>query len=118
MTSTVPPGRGSLHRYPGTSCLATISLSLWDKNHPLIGAPRIKLALWVGPSAAFDLPALTTEDRELRTDNSGNRLGNLAAHLGDFFAQQSNKPGVVSRLPAVSAYVDRPASDRRRVPGT
>ena len=27
MTSTVPPGRDSLHRYPGTSCLATISLS-------------------------------------------------------------------------------------------
>ena len=32
MTSTVPPGRISLHRYPGTSCLATISLSLRDKT--------------------------------------------------------------------------------------
>ena len=35
MTSTVPPGRG---RYPGTSCLATISLSLWDKSHTPIEA--------------------------------------------------------------------------------
>ncbi|MEA3206644.1 MAG: hypothetical protein QOG92_2360 [Verrucomicrobiota bacterium] len=34
MTSAVPPGRGSLQRYPGTSCLATISLSLRDKAIP------------------------------------------------------------------------------------
>jgi hypothetical protein len=45
MTLTVPPGRGSLHRYPGTSCLATISLSLRDKSHSPIQGPRIKLAL-------------------------------------------------------------------------
>ena len=32
MTSTVPPGRG--HRNPGTSCLATIKLSLRDKTYP------------------------------------------------------------------------------------
>src|SRR5580692_9455936 len=30
MTSTVPPDGVSLHRYPGTSCQATISLSLRD----------------------------------------------------------------------------------------
>jgi hypothetical protein len=30
---------------PGTSCLATIVLSLRDKNHPPIEAPRIILAL-------------------------------------------------------------------------
>jgi hypothetical protein len=45
MTSTVPPGRGSLHRYPGTPCLATISLSLRDKRPLPIEGPRIKLAL-------------------------------------------------------------------------
>jgi hypothetical protein len=33
MTSTVPLGRGSLDCYPGTSCLATIGLSLRDENH-------------------------------------------------------------------------------------
>jgi hypothetical protein len=32
-------------RYPGTSCLATISLSLRDKSHSPIEGPRIKLAL-------------------------------------------------------------------------
>jgi hypothetical protein len=41
-----PPGDGvSLHRYPGTSCLATIVLSFRDENHSPIEAPRIKLAL-------------------------------------------------------------------------
>jgi hypothetical protein len=46
MTSTVPPGRGpSLHGYSGTSCLATISLSLRDRIHSPIEAPRIRLAL-------------------------------------------------------------------------
>ena len=34
-----------LHRYPGTSCLATIRLSLRDKSHSPIKGPRIKLAL-------------------------------------------------------------------------
>ena len=48
MTSTVPPGRDSLHRYPGTSYLATISLSLRDKSHSSIVGPRIKLALMGG----------------------------------------------------------------------
>jgi hypothetical protein len=32
MTSTVPPGRDLTASYPGTSCLATISLSLRDKT--------------------------------------------------------------------------------------
>src|ERR1700688_391526 len=36
---------GSLHRYPGTPCLATISLSLRDKSHSPIEGLRIKLAL-------------------------------------------------------------------------
>jgi hypothetical protein len=45
MTSTVPPGRSSLHRYPGTSCLATINLSLRDKSHSPTQGARIKLAL-------------------------------------------------------------------------
>jgi hypothetical protein len=41
-----PSGTGaSLHRYPGTSCLATISLSLRDKSQSPIEGPRIKLAL-------------------------------------------------------------------------
>ena len=58
MTSTVPPGRGSLHRYPGTSCLATISLSLQDKSHSPIEGLRIKLALmglkpWAESSCPF-----------------------------------------------------------------
>ena len=39
MTSTVPPDGASLHRYPGTSCLATINLSLRDKSHSPIKAP-------------------------------------------------------------------------------
>jgi hypothetical protein len=45
MTSTVPPGRSSLHRYPGTSCLATINLSLRDKSLSPTQGSRIKLAL-------------------------------------------------------------------------
>jgi hypothetical protein len=35
----------SLYRDPGTSCLATLSLSLRDESHSPIEAPRIKLAL-------------------------------------------------------------------------
>jgi hypothetical protein len=42
--STVRDG-ASLHLYPGTSCLATIVLSLRDKNHSTIEAPRIESAL-------------------------------------------------------------------------
>src|SRR5271166_2452780 len=43
---------------PGTSCLATISLSLRDKSHSPIEAPRIKLALvglkpWAEPHSPF-----------------------------------------------------------------
>jgi hypothetical protein len=45
-TWTVPPGRGlSASHYPGTSCLATIVLSLRDENHSPIEAPRIRLGL-------------------------------------------------------------------------
>src|ERR1700740_116425 len=44
MTSTIGDG-GSLHRYPGTSCLATIRLSLRDKSHSPIKGFRIKFAL-------------------------------------------------------------------------
>jgi hypothetical protein len=45
MDFDLPSGAGaSLHRYPGTSCLATISLSLRDKSHSPIEAPCIKLA--------------------------------------------------------------------------
>ena len=41
-----PSGTGALcNRYPGTSCLATISLSLRDKSHSPIKGLRIKLAL-------------------------------------------------------------------------
>jgi hypothetical protein len=40
MTSTVPPDGASLHRYPRTSCLATINLSLRDKSHSPIEAPH------------------------------------------------------------------------------
>src|ERR1700720_21864 len=43
-----PSGTGSLHRYPGTSCLATISLSLRDKSNSPIEGPRIKLMLMGG----------------------------------------------------------------------
>ena len=39
MPSTVRDG-ASLHLYPGTSCLATIGLSLRDKNHSTIEASR------------------------------------------------------------------------------
>jgi hydroxyacylglutathione hydrolase len=43
---TVPYGTVlSGDAFPGTSCLATIMLSLRDKNHPPIGAPRIILRL-------------------------------------------------------------------------
>jgi hypothetical protein len=38
-------GGRSLDGYPGTSCLATISLSLRDKSHSPIERPRINLAL-------------------------------------------------------------------------
>ena len=42
---TVPSGTVlSRDAFPGTSCLATISLSLRDKNHSPIEGPRIKLA--------------------------------------------------------------------------
>jgi len=43
MTSTVSSGRNLSH--PGTSCLATISLSLRDKSHPAIEVPTSILAL-------------------------------------------------------------------------
>src|SRR5580700_7627083 len=57
MTSTVPPGRASLHRYPGTSCLATISLSLRDKSHSPIEAPHIYLSAYgVNPEQPFGPP--------------------------------------------------------------
>jgi len=46
MTSTVPPDGASLHRYPGTSCLATISLSLRDKSHSPIEAPHNYLSAY------------------------------------------------------------------------
>jgi hypothetical protein len=36
----------SLHRCPGTSCLATISLSLRDKSHSPIEAPRNYLSTY------------------------------------------------------------------------
>jgi hypothetical protein len=39
--SIVPLGRGYFLMIPGTSCLATIMLSLRDKNHPPTEAPRI-----------------------------------------------------------------------------
>jgi hypothetical protein len=41
----VPLGRGYFLVIPGTSCLATIVLSLRDKNYSPIEAPRIILAL-------------------------------------------------------------------------
>jgi hypothetical protein len=44
-TSTVPPGRGYFLMIPGTSCLATIGLSLRDEKHSTIEAPPIKLML-------------------------------------------------------------------------
>jgi hypothetical protein len=43
--SIVPLGRAIFRMIPGTSCLATIVLSLRDKNHSPIEAPRITLAL-------------------------------------------------------------------------
>jgi hypothetical protein len=46
MTSTVPPDGVSLHRYPGTSCLATISLSLrGQKPFAHRSATQLPLAL-------------------------------------------------------------------------
>jgi hypothetical protein len=39
MASTVPLGRRIFLMIPGTSCLATIVLSLRDKNHPAIETP-------------------------------------------------------------------------------
>ena len=44
-----PSGTGaSLHRYSGTSCLATISLSLRDKSHSPIEAPHNFLSAYQG----------------------------------------------------------------------
>jgi hypothetical protein len=43
--SIVPLGRAIFLMIPGTSCLATIVLSIRDKNHPPFGSPRIILAL-------------------------------------------------------------------------
>jgi hypothetical protein len=54
---------GPLHRYPGTSCLATISLSLRDKSHSPIEGSRTKLALMLPGSpllAKFPLARLTS----------------------------------------------------------
>jgi hypothetical protein len=46
----VPLGRGYFLMIPGTSCLATIVLSLRDENHSPIEALAIILAaLWVLP---------------------------------------------------------------------
>ena len=42
--SIVPLGRGYFPRHSSTSCLATIVLSLRDKNHSTIEAPRIESA--------------------------------------------------------------------------
>ena len=41
-----PPDGASLHPYPGTSCLATINLSLRDKNHSPIEAPHNYLSAY------------------------------------------------------------------------
>ena len=47
MDFDLPSGAGaSLHRYPGTSCLATISLSLRDKSHSPIEAPHNYLSAY------------------------------------------------------------------------
>jgi hypothetical protein len=53
---TVPYGTVlSRDAFPGTSCLATISLSLRDKSHSLIEGPRIKLALMrLDPQGCLD----------------------------------------------------------------
>jgi hypothetical protein len=42
-----PAGTGYFLMIPGTSCLATIALSLRDKNHSPIEAPRIILVLGI-----------------------------------------------------------------------
>jgi hypothetical protein len=67
-TSTVPPGRAaSLHRYPGSSRLATIWLSPRDENHSTIEAPGTKLALmglkpWANFSGPFGFGAKTVSN--------------------------------------------------------
>src|ERR1700726_3153686 len=56
-----PSGTGaSLHRYPGTSCLATISLSLRDKSHSPIEAPAPYLRA-IQPWAMLSWPLRATE---------------------------------------------------------
>jgi len=56
-----PFGTGSsLHRYPGTSCLATISLSLRDKSHsPIVFAPFRGQALAFRLKVSKELVALS-----------------------------------------------------------
>jgi len=54
-TSAVPPGRGSLHQYPGTSYLATIGQSLRDDSYSPIEGSCFKLATQGG--ATFSLPS-------------------------------------------------------------
>src|ERR1700674_760997 len=44
----------------------------------------------------------------------GNCSGDLPAHFGYFFAQQTHQPGVIAWLPAASVQIDRPASNRSR----
>ena len=63
MTSTLRPSLRdgtSLHRYPGTLCLATINLSLRDKSHSPIVAPLALPGLksWAEFSSPFGFGAV------------------------------------------------------------
>ena len=59
-----PSGTGSLHRYPGTSCLATINLSLRDKSHPPIEAPHNYLSSYAIATQALRAWILSWVSRE------------------------------------------------------
>jgi hypothetical protein len=104
MTSTVPPGRASLHRYPGTSCLATISLSLRDKRHSPIEELRIKLALtelkpWAESACPFKTkkdPKETPAQAELRPPGPA-PLASTGIGLGTGFERRNRcQQGMIS----------------------
>src|SRR5271154_4343582 len=69
MTSTVPPGRGLSASIPdpGTSYLATISLSLRDKSHSPIEAPQNYLSAYASEPGLSAWPRPTMSPRSSRS---------------------------------------------------
>jgi hypothetical protein len=66
MTSTVPPGRDSLHRYPGTSCLNLFSVAVCGpkgQDNLAQGLPWVNFPNRMGPHKALRRCALEKNTR-------------------------------------------------------